>query len=78
MANKTPSDEWEITVFRTVMRAAIPIEDFGSRMAVQYAREMAEFLTSFGLRIVPAEGYDPDTIRLAIKYMDANDPPMDQ
>lgn len=35
------------------MRSAIPVEDKGSRGAVQYAEEIAEFLAYYHIDLVP-------------------------
>lgn len=58
------------------MRAAIPVDDPESRKAIQYVKEMAEFMEEFGVEIRASKGYSEDSINLAIAYMDQNDPPI--
>ena len=73
---KTPERLWKEMVLRTVMRAAIPIDDPKSRGAIQYANEMAEFMEQFGVEIRASSRHSKDRIKLAIAYMDQNDPPL--
>jgi hypothetical protein len=79
MTTKEPgADALTERVVRAAMRAAIPVNDVGSRMAIQYAIEIAEFIDLYGFRIVEAPGHDPEVMRLSIEYMDRADPPMEQ
>lgn len=72
-----PSDrDWNESILRTVMRAAIPVEDVGSRMAIQYAPEIAEFLAAYRLTIVPIGVYDKASVGAGLEDMDREDPPL--
>jgi hypothetical protein len=73
--SKNDKQEWTEIVIRTVMRAAIPFGDFHSRSAIQYAKEISEFLEVYGMEVRTIPGRDPNAIKLAIEYLDNNDPP---
>lgn len=62
-------------VIRQAMRAAIPLNDFGSRMAIQYAPEIAEFVDDFGFEFHLTDDHNPKVLPSAIAEMDRDDPP---
>lgn len=75
MTTTPEGDQFSQTVIQAMMRAAIPTDDIGSRGAIQYAQEMAEFLVSFGFVLRPLPGRDPSAIKVALDYMNEVDPP---
>lgn len=59
-----PPDEYaaDAEILRVAMQLAIPTEDWGSRGAVQYAAEIAEFLAYMHVELTRLPTFDPDFI----------------
>lgn len=63
---------------RLLLRSAIPTSDIGSRGAIQYAKEIAEFMVFYGIEFCANKHYDPMRIVASLHDLDTNDPPITQ
>ena len=65
--------EWPTQTIRSILKMAIPPADMGSRGAIQYAHEIAEFLYLYGIEIRPGPRFNRSDFEAGIRTIDAHD-----
>jgi hypothetical protein len=69
------SHAWATDVLATAMRIAIPVEDRGSRQALQYVREITDMILRLRCNITPTVLFTDEHLADAKRHLSAIDPP---